>query len=311
MNETRILLGYPVVMSKHPAVLGAVLLEAQRAARHRLPTTALAVSVGGMLSVGEGEGRTTSSRAFLLGAGVPHTGAASGLHAMVLVDDLSPLGRALAHSHASIVGGALWLRELQRAVVAHAAELTSPGVLTGLLDEWLRRSSQREDWRAPPLDPRVEAAVEAIECAVREGVAPPSPLVRGVSAVHLRALFRRDVGRTISEHTRARRMLMALREMDRGSSVTTTAHDVGFADTSHLSRTARASFGMSLRELRRGRSLRWSAPAALGSRGKVTAVSSPPRLAPEPSVRTSTLDLEPRTARPRAPLENEPEGLQG
>lgn len=243
-------------MSERRAVLGAVLLEAKRAARHRLPTPAIAVGVEGALSVGQaGPRNDASSPAFLMGAGVPHTGAATGLHAVVLVDDLSPLGRALAASNPSITGGAPWLHELRRAVVAHAAELASPEVLADLSSECLRRACKREGWRAPPLDARVEAAMEAIEDAVRTGEPRPSPLVRGISPVHLRALFRRDSGRTISQHTRARRMLEALRELDRGSSVTTTAHRVGFADTSHLSRTARASFGMPLRELRRSPSV--------------------------------------------------------
>ncbi len=237
-------------------VLGATLLDAQRASTHCLPAPAIAVSVDGPLEVGCG--RLLRSSAFLLGAGQPHTGAAAGRHAIVLLDDLDDRTRALVASHATIDGHAPWLLELRQAVATHAAQLEQPGVVRGVVEDVLKRASRDEDWRAPPVDRRVRAALETIELAARSGEPLPTPLLCGISPAHLRALFRRDMGRTISQHARARRLLAALARLEahRGQTATTAAHDAGFADGAHLSRTTRSAFGLTLRQLRAATSLR-------------------------------------------------------
>jgi len=232
-------------------VLGAVLLGPHVADIHGLPTTALALSVEGRLEVGH-RGRTHRATAFALGSDVPHTGAGAGAHVIVSLDDLHPLGRALSAAHPSVYGDPPWARRLCRVVRRHAFELERPGVLLPLLEEGLRQAATREDWRAPQLDDRVAQAIEAIEAAVVRGVRTPRPLVGGISAPHLRALFKRDLGRTISQHTRQRRLLVAMGRVGRGASATRAAHDAGFADAAHLSRTVRLAYGTTLRALGRG-----------------------------------------------------------
>jgi len=231
--------------------LGAALLHPAEAAPHTLPTAGLALTLEGPLRVRAGE-RDHSAGAFALGSDRLHAGAATGVHAIVLVDELAPVGAAFAATHPSIHGAPTWLRTLHREVVHHAHELERPGVLVALIDELLHRAAAREDWRRPPRHPRVRAALAVIEDAVRAGAPLPRPLVRGISPAHLRAVFRRDLGRTISAHARRRRLLVAMAAIGGGASATRATHDAGFADAAHLSRTVRTAFGTTLRELRAG-----------------------------------------------------------
>lgn len=233
------------------AILGAALLPAARAAVHRLPTAALALGLEGSLRVGVG-GRSLAGGAFALSAAAVHEGMAPGAHAILLVDELSPVGRTFAAAHPSVHGEAPWLRTLRDAAVDHAHEIDRPGVLVSIAEDLLRRAAAAEDWRPPPRHPAVEKAIAAIEEAVVAGAPLPRPLVRGISAAHLRAVFRRDLGRTISAHARRRRLLAAMGTVGAGASATRAAHQAGFADSAHLSRTVRAAFGTTLRSLRLG-----------------------------------------------------------
>ncbi len=234
-----------------PPTLGATLLDPGHAEPHVLPTVGLAFGLEGPLFVRSGR-RGVEADAFVLGPELAHAGTASGLHAIVLVDDRSTLGAALAALHTSVHGDPPWLRDIHREVLARAHEIERPGVLVGLVGELLHRAVRRGDWRAPRRDPRVDAALGAIEDAVRGGVAVPRPLVRGISPAHLRALFKHEVGRTISDHVRRRRLLVAIAAIGHGASATQAAHAAGFADSAHLSRTVRAAFGTTLRTIRSG-----------------------------------------------------------
>lgn len=236
-------------MSARGPVLGAITLDAQVAERHCLPTAALAISLDGVLKVERS--RILEQSAFLLPADLPHRGTGTGRHAIVLIDDLSSRGRALVTAHPSVHGEGRWLRTLRRALQSRISELDSPGVLRAVVDDVLQQADRREGWHRRRLDARVEAALEAIDHATRGGDSLPTPLIRAVSGAHLRALFRREVGRTISQHTRARRLLVALAHIERGQSATRAAHSAGFADAAHLSRTTRAAFGMTPRQLKR------------------------------------------------------------
>jgi len=70
----------------------------------------------------------------------------------------------------------------------------------------------------------------------------------GLSEGRFLHLFREQVGTAWRPYLLWRRLLCAVRAMVAGESATTAAHHAGFADSAHLSRTFRATFGLSIRE---------------------------------------------------------------
>lgn len=234
-----------------PPTLGATLLDPGHAEPHVLPTVGLAFGLDGPLLV-RSTHRRVEAGAFVLDPELAHSGTSDGLHAIALVDDRTPVGSALVALRTSVHANPPWLRDIHRELLSHAHEIERPGVLVGWVGELLHRAVRRGDWRAPRRDARVDAALGAIEESVRGGVALPRPLVRGISPAHLRALFKQEVGRTISDHVRRRRLLVAVAAIGHGASATQAAHAAGFSDSAHLSRTARAGFGTTLRTIRSG-----------------------------------------------------------
>lgn len=61
-------------------------------------------------------------------------------------------------------------------------------------------------------------------------------------------LFREQMGIAWRPYLLWRRLLCAVRSMGRGASATEAAHEAGFSDSAHLSRTFRKSFGLSVRQ---------------------------------------------------------------
>ncbi|MDC0663472.1 helix-turn-helix domain-containing protein [Marinobacter sp. SS21] len=61
-------------------------------------------------------------------------------------------------------------------------------------------------------------------------------------------LFREQMGIAWRPYLLWRRLLCAVNGMSKGMSATQAAHEAGFSDSAHLSRTFRSNFGMSIRE---------------------------------------------------------------
>lgn len=74
----------------------------------------------------------------------------------------------------------------------------------------------------------------------------------GISASRLSHLFTASVGTPMRSYRRWQRLLVAAEEIAGGSGLTRAAHAAGFADGSHLARTFRTHFGLSIRELTSG-----------------------------------------------------------
>jgi AraC-like DNA-binding protein len=96
------------------------------------------------------------------------------------------------------------------------------------------------------LTPRIAAAVEII-CS---RIAHELSLAQVAAAVNLspsrlRHLFVEEVGTSYRGYVLWRRILVAVDAMMRGASWTEAAHEAGFADSAHLSRTFRRTFGIS------------------------------------------------------------------
>jgi AraC family transcriptional regulator len=96
-----------------------------------------------------------------------------------------------------------------------------------------------------PSDPRVLAAVEFI----RQRVDRPITLADVAEATHLspgrfRHLFVQETGMPLRAYVLWRRLLHVWTLLAEGETLTTAAHAAGFADSAHLSRTARTMFGL-------------------------------------------------------------------
>ena len=73
--------------------------------------------------------------------------------------------------------------------------------------------------------------------------------VAGLSPDRLRHVFVKHTGLPFRTYVLWLRLLKALEAFSHGESLTTAAHQAGFADSAHLSRTFRRTFGVAAAEL--------------------------------------------------------------
>lgn len=97
------------------------------------------------------------------------------------------------------------------------------------------------------LDSRVEAALSALSnpdlYSAERPIARIASLVE-LSPSRLRHLFQTQVGVSLKRYRVWQRLMAALRASAMGVSLTEAAHTAGFADSAHLSRVYRATFGL-------------------------------------------------------------------
>ena len=101
-------------------------------------------------------------------------------------------------------------------------------------------------WTPLELDPRVQAALTTLQASSFSD--EPTSLAQlaaevGLSPSRLRHLFRSSAGLSLQRYRLWRRLFLALQLSAEEGSLTRAAHAAGFADSSHLSRVFRASFG--------------------------------------------------------------------
>jgi AraC-like DNA-binding protein len=99
--------------------------------------------------------------------------------------------------------------------------------------------------RRDPSDPRVLAAVEYIRQRVDQPVTLPEVArAANLSPGRFRHLFVEETGMPLRTYVLWRRLLHVWTLVMRGESLSSAAHAAGFADSAHLSRTARTMFGL-------------------------------------------------------------------
>ncbi|AZC25003.1 MULTISPECIES: helix-turn-helix domain-containing protein [Pseudomonas] len=99
--------------------------------------------------------------------------------------------------------------------------------------------------RQPMADQRVERALQALDASLDGKVAAAQLAVQAnVSLSQLERLFARDVGLPVRRLVLWRRLRLAMALMLQGMPMTQAAHDAGFADAAHFSRTLKALFGI-------------------------------------------------------------------
>lgn len=96
-----------------------------------------------------------------------------------------------------------------------------------------------------PSDPRVLAAIEYIRQRVDESVSLPDVAkAANLSPERFRHLFVEETGMPLRTYVLWRRLLHVWTLLMAGENLSTAAHAAGFADSAHLSRTARTMFGL-------------------------------------------------------------------
>lgn len=96
-----------------------------------------------------------------------------------------------------------------------------------------------------PLDERVRRALRWIGEHLSEPIRLRAVArASGASESHLAHLFRAQVGLPLRRYVLWRRLRIAVEQAAAGQSLTAAAHEAGFADAAHLSRTFRDMFGV-------------------------------------------------------------------
>lgn len=100
---------------------------------------------------------------------------------------------------------------------------------------------------SPALDERVRVAVERLQQSdLPQQIRSIEQLAGGVhlSPSRLRHLFQDQLGISIQRYLLWQRLLVALKNMTEGVSLTQAAYTAGFADAAHMTRTFRKMFGI-------------------------------------------------------------------
>ena len=151
----------------------------------------------------------------------------------------------IAHLEPSLVE--LLLRPLRAADQQPLNCATARLLLEHVVDALLPKLNER-----PSIDERIAALMRAIEEGFFEEHSRPIALLARtlhLSPSRLRHLFHAQTGLALQRYILWHRLLRAVRYSASASSLTTAAHDAGFADLAHLSRVFRATFGLTPSEI--------------------------------------------------------------
>lgn len=183
----------------------------------------------------------------------PHLFRASGGVAHLFIEPESPAGRALA----SDFPGAAALASIDTPPARNALKSLHECFVRGANSTELRElgpaiiAAMAASANVAPTDRRV---MKMIEYAARNLNEPPS-LKSAAAAIFLspsraRHLFVAQTGLPFKAHVLWQRLERAVGLYAAGESLTVAAHEAGFADSAHLSRTFRRTFGLPAAALR-------------------------------------------------------------
>jgi len=126
---------------------------------------------------------------------------------------------------------------------AAAARVTHVGTDPRQVRTWIAATRPAPAPHPAPLHPGLARALRPGTHAGRAGLTDVAAQV-GISASRLGHLFAGQLGLTYPSWRRWTRLLDAIQAVRAGATLTQAAHDAGFADSAHLSRTFRAMFGI-------------------------------------------------------------------
>lgn len=193
------------------------------------------------------KGALTACVGALIPSGAPHTIDVNDCEwtAVLFVEPETTEGKALT---ALLDGKACYLEP--DAVLASASRLKSawrsekdPEKVKGVCLQLVRdlaQASSRE-----PADPRVLAAIQYIQDRVDQPIRLEEvAAVANLSPSRFRHLFVAETGMPLRTYLLWRRLLHVWTLLMQGETLSRAAHASGFADSAHLSRTARTMFGL-------------------------------------------------------------------
>lgn len=164
---------------------------------------------------------------------------------VLFVEPETPEGKALAarlQGRLEVLDGESVARAAQALEHAWRVEKsrTEVNAICGRLIQDLSNTAPRQ-----PSDPRVLAAVEYLRQRVDQAV-PLAEVARlaNLSADRFRHLFVEETGMPLRTYVLWRRLLHVWTLLSAGETLSGAAHAAGFADSAHLSRTARTMFGL-------------------------------------------------------------------
>lgn len=169
---------------------------------------------------------------------------------LLYVEPYSDAGRRLM---AGLIDG-LRVLNPQECQAARQAITVGESPVPGLVESL---APSAETGRRERVDPAIAAWIAALPPALPEGLtAAVCARQLGLSSSRFLHRFRAHTGLPLRPYLRWRRLLVALRAVIQGASLTDAAHAAGFADSAHFSRTFRRHFGV--------------APSAIASRASPT-----------------------------------------
>jgi AraC-like DNA-binding protein len=254
------------------------LLEAERESAgtgmHSHHAIQITLSLEGDFELRSGEERAIGP-AVAVAADADHIFQATGRAAFLFVEPESVAGIAMART---------LFRDNKLAVIpedemAHhiaALRLHAAGLAgddSSLADHGRRMVAQLADSAAPPpLDDRVRAMIFYARANLEDNVSLSDAVAGiGLSPSRLRHLFADQTGLPFKTYVLWLRIQRAVELYARGESLTLAAHQAGFADSAHFSRTFRRTFGLPAAALRVG-----SAPTQGGAAEQRTRIRHSP-----------------------------------
>lgn len=200
------------------------------------------------------EGAHLTCDAAAVAADAQHAFEPEGLMAIIFVEPESRTGRAITRRLFAEVELAAIPRELlgdlrERIGAAYRAPIRSDAALVSLGRE-LVATLGADAFGGEP-DPRIRKVIAWAAAQIEEPVGLSDAVaVSGLSASRLRHLFVEQTGLPFRTYLLWLRLTRAVERFAAGASLTEAAHDAGFSDSAHLSRTFRRMFGVAPANLR-------------------------------------------------------------
>ncbi|WTL59958.1 helix-turn-helix transcriptional regulator [Nocardia sp. NBC_01499] len=187
------------------------------------------------ISVVDGSGVRQQGTHIIVPTDAPHRVCGGATHGIAIYLDPETVAGAAADRRAHLHG---WLQALKvDPALGHVAEHVAD-VLADLLRDNAAGSEDRHGV--------VTAALQLLPDMVKDGSVRGSDVARqlGISATRLTHLFTEQVGIPLRRYILWLRLHIAMNGVMAGEDVTTASASAGFADSSHLTRTCRRTFGL-------------------------------------------------------------------
>ncbi|HEX6541648.1 MAG TPA: helix-turn-helix domain-containing protein [Ktedonobacterales bacterium] len=225
----------------------------QSSTLHRHYAAQVSISLGAPLRVRtRASGPYTEQQSFIVGPNIPHQVEMTGGPSFVLWSEaraLADLARRLRSASASELPALPedLLNVLLNVLLASGGQVPDKQAGQALLSHVLTTLLGSNHPDEAPDDPRIATALSLVTPQFLVGQS--QPITHLATRVHLspsrfRHLFRHEMGMSVQSYLRWQRLLAALRTSAYGASLTEAAHTAGFADSAHLTRVCRATFGL-------------------------------------------------------------------